>query len=55
MRDKLMAILAYIVLLGFLGILVWHVPRLDLGGVVLFTLILAGVDTAHALRGNKDG
>ncbi|WP_410217076.1 hypothetical protein [Paracoccus sp. (in: a-proteobacteria)] len=50
MTDKLMAIGAYALLLGFLGILVWHVPRLDLAGVVLFTLVLSAVDTAQVLR-----
>ncbi|MCF3972606.1 hypothetical protein [Paracoccus salsus] len=50
MTDKIMAIVAYLVLLCFLGILLWHVPRLDLGGVLLFTLVLAGVDTAQVLR-----
>jgi hypothetical protein len=50
MMDRVMAIIAYLVLLCFLAILVWHVPRLDLGGVVLLTLILAGVDMSQVLR-----
>lgn len=50
MTDKLMAILAFAVLLCFLAILLWHVPRLDLGAVVLITLVLAGVDTAQVAR-----
>ena len=44
MSDAIMRLLAYALLVGFLGILVWHVPRLDLGGVVLVTLICAGYD-----------
>ena len=44
MRDRLMAILSFAVLTLFLGVLVWNVPRLDLGAVVLATLALAGYD-----------
>jgi hypothetical protein len=44
MSDRLMAILAFAVLAVFVGILVWHVPRLDLGAVVLVTLAFAGYD-----------
>ena len=51
MMDRIMVLCAYAVLLCFLGILIWHVPRLDLGGVVLITLLLAAADTAHAFRG----
>lgn len=50
MTDRIMALLAYVVLAAFLVILVWHVPRLDLGGVVLLTLIFAGIDTAEVMR-----
>jgi hypothetical protein len=44
MSDVVMRLAAYALLAGFLGILVWHVPRLDLGGVVLVTLVAAGYD-----------
>jgi hypothetical protein len=44
MIDRLMAILSFAALAGFLGILVWSVPRLDLGAVVFATLALAGYD-----------
>ncbi|MFD1881227.1 hypothetical protein [Paracoccus pacificus] len=50
MSDKIMAILAYLILVCFLAVLVWHVPRLDLGAIVLLTLILAGIDTAQVMR-----
>ena len=50
MTDRIMALLAFIVLAAFLIILIWHVPRLDLGGVVLLTLIFAGIDTAAVMR-----
>ena len=44
MTDLVMRLLAFAVLAAFLGILVWHVPRLDLGAVVLVTLAFAGYD-----------
>lgn len=50
MTDRFLAIAAYLTLLAFLGILVWHVPQLDLGLVVLATLILAGIDTFQVMR-----
>lgn len=53
MSEKLMAILALALLTGFLAILVWYVPRWDLGGVVAATLILAGFDTVSVLRKHK--
>lgn len=42
--NILLAIFAYTVLVGFLGIMVWHVPRFDLGIWILFTLLLVGYD-----------
>lgn len=44
MINGAVALLALLTLAGFVGILLWHVPRLDLGAVVAITLILAGVD-----------
>jgi hypothetical protein len=44
MTDAVMRLAAFALLAGFLGILVWYVPRLDLGGVVLLTLACAGYD-----------
>jgi hypothetical protein len=44
MTDLSMRLIAYAVLVAFLGILVWYVPRVDLGAVVLVTLALAGYD-----------
>lgn len=41
MIDRLMALLAIIVLAAFLGILVWKVQRVDLMAVVGITLGLA--------------
>lgn len=48
--NKVMGLGAFAVLLGFLGILLWHVPRLDLIGVVSVTLLLAGWDLIQHLR-----
>jgi hypothetical protein len=50
MTDRLMALFAYAVLALFLGILVWHVPRLDLGAVCLVTLLFAGFDFLGGAR-----
>jgi hypothetical protein len=44
MTDRVMVVFAFAVLVGFLGILIWEVPRVDLGGAILVTLALAGWD-----------
>jgi hypothetical protein len=44
MTDWVMRLAAYALLVGFLGILVWFVPRFDLGAVVAVTLVCAGYD-----------
>ena len=44
MTDRILSILAFAVLCGFLGILIWFVPRLDLGIVVLLTLLFVAYD-----------
>ena len=44
MTDRRLASLAFLVLAAFLGILVWKVPRLDLGAVVLITLAFVFYD-----------
>lgn len=44
MRDNALAGAAFLVLLGFLGVLVWKVPSPDLVLVVAATLGLAAVD-----------
>jgi hypothetical protein len=41
MTDRILALVAIIVLTGFLAILIWRVPRLDLAGVIAITLALA--------------
>jgi hypothetical protein len=44
MTDRLMSLFAFGLLVGFLGILVWFVPRLDLAAVCLVTLAFAAYD-----------
>lgn len=44
MTNTAMKLAALAVLGAFLAILVWHVPRLDLGGVVAVTFALAAWD-----------
>ena len=51
MTNRLVAVAAFLVLAGFLGILVWEVPRLDLGAVIGVTLLLVLVDLLGQLRG----
>ncbi len=53
MINRLVAILAFLMLAGFVGILLWHVPRLDLGVVIAVTLILAAVDLYRS-AGERD-
>jgi len=50
--NKLLAIFAFLVLVGFLAILVIHVPRLDLTMVIAITVVLAAWDlyTTHRSR-----
>jgi hypothetical protein len=44
MTDAVMRLAAFALLVAFLGVLVWYVPRLDLGAVLLVTLACAGYD-----------
>jgi len=56
MTNRLLAALAFAVLLGFVGILVWYVPRLDLGLVVAVTVLLAAYDFFHSAgQDDRDG
>ena len=48
--NKLLASFAFAVLVAFVGILLWHVPRLDLIAVVALTIALAGWDLIKGLR-----
>lgn len=54
MTDKMMALLALLVLTAYLAILVIYVPRIDLGVVVGATLLLVAYDfLIHEHRGKK--
>lgn len=44
MLDRTLSIVGLLVLTGFLGILIWKVPRLDLGAVIALTLALVAYD-----------
>ena len=41
MTDRILALLALIVFVAFLGIFIWKVPRLDLAAVIAITVALA--------------
>ena len=51
--NRLMAVAALVVLIGFISILLIHVPRLDLAVVIGITVVLAGWDiyTSFGNRG----
>ncbi|WP_168733061.1 hypothetical protein [Aliigemmobacter aestuarii] len=51
--NNLIAILAFLVFVGFLAILLIHVPRLDLVVVIGATVALAGWDLFQNLKGNR--
>lgn len=52
--NNVLALFAFSILIVFLGILVWSVPRPDLIFVVGLTLLLAGWDLVQNLKGNHD-
>lgn len=51
MSDLIPKLLSFAALSIFLGILVWHVPRTDLGGVILVTVALVAWDFFAPSRG----
>lgn len=52
--KNLLAIAAFLVFVGFLVILVVHVPRLDLIVVIGATVVLAGWDLVLNLRNQRN-
>ena len=44
MSDRFLALVGFAVLAAFLAVLVWHVPRLDLGAVIGVALAFAAWD-----------
>jgi hypothetical protein len=55
MSDRLMQIVAVLAVAGFLGIVLMHVPRLDLGAVIVITLAAMVYDffLAPSSRGGR--
>lgn len=53
--NKIMALLAFVVLTGFLAILGWFVPSPDLLLVIALTIVLVGYDFFTSTRGNGNG
>lgn len=53
MINRLVVALSFALFLGFLGILLWFVPRLDLGAVILVTVLLTGYDLYQS-AGERD-
>lgn len=53
MTEKIIGVLAFLMLVAFLGILIVHLPRLDLITVIVITVLLAGWDLVLNLRGNR--
>lgn len=51
MSDLIPKFLSFAALVVFLGILLWHVPRLDLATVLLLTVGLAAWDFFAPSRG----
>ncbi|UOM34834.1 hypothetical protein [Acuticoccus sp. I52.16.1] len=44
MLERILSVIAFAVLCGFLFILTWHVPRIDLTVVLIATVLLSGYD-----------
>jgi hypothetical protein len=51
--NGIMATFAFVILVGFLSILIIHVPRLDLILVIGFTLALSGWDLISTIRARR--
>ena len=54
MSDRLMQIVAVLAVAGFLGIVLMHVPRLDLGAVIVITLAAMVYDFFLAPSSGRD-
>lgn len=44
MIERILTIAAFLTLVGFLGVLLYKVPRIDLGVVLVFTILMAFYD-----------
>jgi hypothetical protein len=50
--DRWMPMLAFATLAAFLAVLIWYVPRLDLGAVIAVTIALVAWDFFAPQRGD---
>lgn len=50
MTNRIIALVAFVILAGFLGILIYKVPRVDLIVLVGITLALAGWDMLRPVK-----
>jgi hypothetical protein len=53
MTDRILVTAAFMLLLGFLGVFLWKVPRVDLTIVFLVTVIMAGYDLFFYSRNDR--
>lgn len=51
--NNALALIPLALLLGFLGILLWHLPRLDLTLLVVATVGLMAWDMLRSMKDNK--
>ena len=52
--NRLLALFAFVVLAGFLGILAFKVPSLDLVAVITLTILLVAYDFVTSTSDKKD-
>lgn len=51
--EKIIAIVAGLFMVGFLGILFWFVPRVDLGVLIVITIAMMAYDFYRTFQGNS--
>jgi hypothetical protein len=54
MTDKIMAIVALVTMVSYLGVIAWFVPEIDLILVIAFVSLLAAYDFWRSFRQHKD-
>lgn len=55
LTDRFIAVLAMLLLVGFLGVIAWEVPQGPLIAVFLIALVMGGYDFVRELREKPDG
>jgi hypothetical protein len=53
MTDRILVTAAFLLLVAFLGVFLWRVPRVDLTIVFLITLVMAGYDLFFYSRNDR--